>query len=125
LQQCTLELRDREGIEFVIEAAVAGLLKGDSHAVVHKSVPPHLGDGHCEQDPSRFRTKVVIRSAADREIAFFKRVRERERVPELLIVHGFSSYPENEVLDIALRFEQAEALVQLLLGGGLRDLACR
>ena len=99
MQQCTLELRDREGIEFVIEAAVAGLLKGDGHAVVHKSVPPHLGDRHCEQDPSRFRTKVVIRSAADREIAFFKRVRERERVPEFLIVHGFSSYPENEVLD--------------------------
>jgi len=46
-------------------------------------------------------------------------------VPEFLIVHGFSSYAENEVLDIALRFEQAKALVQLLLGGGLRDLACR
>jgi tetratricopeptide (TPR) repeat protein len=58
---------------------------------------------------------VVVRGAADREIAFFKRVRERKGVSEFLIVHGFSSYPKNRVLDNTV------ALVRRLL---LTTTAC-
>ncbi len=90
-EECEPKLADRGGGEFCRDGAVEPALQRLADAVVDEGARAEVAHAKGRDRPARLLADAIIARAAERQIAFFELVGERERADELVATHAVST----------------------------------